>query len=81
MLTINNIEVVYELGQIIEVKLTEAVALARVLGTAPAELLVFAVEGACFEHGAGLSREVAEAAYVVAERIAAEIEAAGDWVD
>lgn len=58
--------------------LTEAVALARVLGTAPAELLVFAVEGACFEHGAGLSQEVAEAAYVVAERIAAEIEDAGD---
>jgi hydrogenase maturation protease len=36
----------------------EAIALARVLGRLPARLIVFGIEGACFDAGEGLSPEV-----------------------
>lgn len=53
--------------------LAEALGLARALGQAPREIIVYAVEGSCFEDGAALSREVAEAAAAVADRIIAEV--------
>ena len=47
----------------------EAVELARALGTLPAEVDVYAIEGACFDAGAALTPEVAAAAATVAEAI------------
>lgn len=39
--------------------LAEAIALARALGALPARCMIYAIEGARFEHGAPLSEEVA----------------------
>ena len=52
--------------------LAEAVALARTLGRAPRDIIVYAVEGARFDTGSGLAPEVAAAVATVAERIVAE---------
>lgn len=54
----------------------QAVELARVLGCLPPQLIVYAIEGGCFDFGAGLSAEVEAAARQVAERIVMEIERA-----
>ena len=53
--------------------LAEAVELARILGLAPETIVVYAIEGACFDGGAPLSPEVASAASEVADRVAAEV--------
>ena len=49
----------------------EAVELARALGRLPAALEVVAIEGACFDHGAGLSPAVAAAVEAVAAQLSA----------
>jgi hydrogenase maturation protease len=54
--------------------LAEAVELARTLGQAPRRMIVYAVEGNCFEGGAAMTPEVAEAAGLVADRVATEID-------
>ncbi len=54
--------------------LPAVVALARALGRAPRDMIVYAVEGICFDDGAPLSRPVAQAARDVADRIVAEVE-------
>ena len=46
----------------------EAVELARSLGSLPPRVIVFGIEGACFEHGAALSPEV-EAGVIEAARM------------
>lgn len=53
--------------------LPEAIELARTLGLAPPEIVVYAVEGRGFDDGAPLSAEVAAAVPVLAEHIAAEL--------
>lgn len=53
--------------------LAEAVALARTLGCAPARIIVFAVEGACFDCGAPISASVLAVADDVAGRVVAEV--------
>ena len=55
----------------------ETVALARTLRLAPPEIIVYAVEGACFDHGAPLTAAVAAAARNVADQVVAEIERMG----
>lgn len=52
--------------------LAEAIALARTLGTAPAEIIVYAIEGGCFDTGAPVSAAVAGAVKDVATQILAE---------
>lgn len=51
----------------------EAVEMARVLGELPPRLILYGIEGACFETGVGLSPEVEHAADEVVNRIRAEI--------
>lgn len=53
--------------------LGDAVDLARVLGVLPPHLIVFAVEGACFEPGAAMTPEVASAAGKVALLVTEEL--------
>lgn len=53
--------------------LPEAVALARALNLAPPSIVVYAIEGRCFDAGAPLSPEVLAAASEVADRVADEI--------
>jgi hydrogenase maturation protease len=55
--------------------LAEAVELARALGRLPARTIVFGIEGARFEAGDELSREVAAAAREVAEAVREEVSA------
>lgn len=55
--------------------LAEAIALAQALDRLPDRLVVYAVEGATFEHGTGLSPAVAAAAADVRQRIRADIAA------
>ncbi len=57
--------------------LAETVALARTLKLAPPEIIVYAVEGASFDHGAPMTPAVAAAARAVADRVVAEIERMG----
>lgn len=52
----------------------EAIELARALGLAPREMVVYAIEGACFDRGAPITPEVAAAADEVAGRVVAEVE-------
>jgi hydrogenase maturation protease len=52
--------------------LAEAVALARQLGLAPRALIVYAIEGACFDAGAPLSAPVAASLRATAGRVADE---------
>jgi len=53
--------------------LNEAVALARTLGLAPKSIVVYAVEGHCFESGAPMTRVVAAAVAPTARLVAAEV--------
>jgi len=52
----------------------EAISLARELGRAPAEIILYAVEGQCFEIGAAMTPEVAASAGRVATLVLAEAE-------
>ena len=52
--------------------LADAIALARTLGLAPPEIVVYAVEGARFEAGEPMTSEASGAVAPVAERVAAE---------
>ncbi|MCB2060050.1 MAG: hydrogenase maturation protease [Novosphingobium sp.] len=52
--------------------LPEAVALARTLGLAPPNIVVYAVEGASFEAGAPMTQAAAQAIAPLAEQVAAE---------
>lgn len=51
----------------------DAVRLARALGLLPRQLIVYAIEGASFDHGAPISREVAAAFDDVVTRVAEEL--------
>lgn len=53
--------------------LAEVIALARTLQAAPADIVVFAIEGYCFAAGAAVTHAVAIAAGVVADRVIAEV--------
>jgi hydrogenase maturation protease len=53
--------------------LAEAIDLARALQRAPQTIIVYAVEGGCFDGGSALTPEVATAAGVVADQVVAEI--------
>jgi hydrogenase maturation protease len=53
--------------------LGEMIELARALDRLPGRLVVFGIEGACFETGSGLSMQVREAVGEVTERVLAEI--------
>ncbi|MGA2924522.1 MAG: hydrogenase maturation protease [Solirubrobacteraceae bacterium] len=50
----------------------ESIELARVLGTLPRRVIVYGVEGACFEQGAPLSDDVAAALPKLADAVRAE---------
>lgn len=52
----------------------EAIELARTLGLTPREMVVYAIEGACFDRGAPITPEVAVAADEVAGRLVVEVE-------
>ncbi|MGF6812950.1 hydrogenase maturation protease [Paraburkholderia sp. Clong3] len=52
----------------------EAIELARTLGLAPREMVVYAIEGVCFDRGAPVTPEVAAAVDEVAGRVVAEVE-------
>jgi len=56
--------------------LAEAIALARALQEAPRQIIVYAVEGACFAAGAPITADVTAAAVDVARRVAADV----DWL-
>jgi hydrogenase maturation protease len=53
--------------------LAGAIALARALGMLPGLVIVYAVEGACFERGAPMSAAVAAVSETVASRILEEL--------
>lgn len=53
--------------------LGEAIALARALGLAPRRIIVYAVEGGCFEPGAALTPAVASAVPAVAEHVVSDV--------
>jgi hydrogenase maturation protease len=53
--------------------LAEAIALAAVLGSLPGTVIVYAIEGASFEVGAGMTPEVTAAAADVADRVIDEV--------
>jgi hydrogenase maturation protease len=53
--------------------LAEAVELSRVLGVALPRIIVYAIEGHCFDAGAAMAPEVAASAGVVADRLVDEI--------
>jgi hydrogenase maturation protease len=52
----------------------EAIELARTLGLAPREMVIYTIEGASFDRGASITPEVAAAAEEVAGRVVAEVE-------
>jgi Ni,Fe-hydrogenase maturation factor len=54
--------------------LADAIKLARALGRAPQTIVIYAVEGACFDAGAALTRAVAAAVDETARLVAAEVE-------
>ncbi|MDM8355496.1 hydrogenase maturation protease [Pandoraea communis] len=51
----------------------EAIELARTLGLAPRDMVVYAIEGACFDPGTPMTPEVAAAVDEVAGRVVAEV--------
>jgi hydrogenase maturation protease len=51
----------------------DALELSRALGTLPPRVVVYAIEGRCFEPGAGLSPEVEQAAARVAAHVLREV--------
>jgi hydrogenase maturation protease len=53
--------------------LAEAIALARALKCAPQDIIVYAIEGRCFNGGAPVTPQVTAAAGDVADRIVAEV--------
>ena len=53
--------------------LAETIALARELRTLPGTVILYAVEGACFDAGAAMTPAVAESAAEVAGRVLAEL--------
>ncbi len=53
--------------------LTEALALAQALGSAPAEVVVYAIEGEAFEAGAAMTPKVRAAARGVADKVATDV--------
>lgn len=53
--------------------LAETIGLARVLRQAPRDIIVYAVEGACFAGGGPIAPEVAAAAAEVADHVVAEV--------
>ncbi|KVQ42530.1 hydrogenase maturation protease [Burkholderia cepacia] len=53
--------------------LADAIALAEALGTAPRDIVIYAIEGASFGPGAAITPGVAAAADVVADRVVAEV--------
>lgn len=53
--------------------LADVVELARTLERAPRDIIVYAVEGGCFDRGAPMSAAVTAAAGEVAERVIAEV--------
>jgi hydrogenase maturation protease len=53
--------------------LAEAIALARALKCAPQDIIVYAIEGCCFNGGAPVTPQVTAAAGDVADRIADEV--------
>ncbi len=53
--------------------LADAIELARALGQAPEHIIVYAVEGRCFDAGGALTPEIAVAARETARRITEEI--------
>jgi hydrogenase maturation protease len=55
--------------------LAQAVELSRVLGSLPARLIIYGIEGATFAAGTGLSDAVRQAAEKVVEQIRGEIQA------
>jgi hydrogenase maturation protease len=57
--------------------LATAIELARALSQLPRPCIVYAIEGACFESGAGLSPAVAAAIEPLARRILADLGRAG----
>ncbi len=58
--------------------LTQAVGLARAMGTMPAELVVYAIEGDDFSLGTGLSAPVRQAVTDCCRRVWEELAARGD---
>ena len=54
--------------------ITAAIELARTLGAAPRDIVFYAVEGRCFDLGAGLSVPVAAAAIELVEQIVQEVQ-------
>lgn len=53
--------------------LAEAIALARALHQAPKDIIVYAVEGGCFDLGAAMTPEVSDAVAHVANRVIADV--------
>ncbi|MGE5159551.1 MAG: hydrogenase maturation protease [Gemmatimonas sp.] len=53
--------------------LAEAIALARELQTLPKTVVIYAVEGACFDGGSPMTPQVAAAVNEIAERIIEEV--------
>lgn len=53
--------------------IAQAIELARTLGLAPRDIIVYAIEGVCFEGGAPIAPEVLAAAADVAGRVVAEV--------
>ncbi len=51
----------------------DAIELSRALDTLPEELIVYGVEGSCFEEGAELSEEIEAAAKLVVEQILRDV--------
>jgi hydrogenase maturation protease len=54
--------------------LADVIALARALGRAPQIVIIYAVEGTCFDAGAALTHAVAAAADETAHLVAAEVD-------
>ncbi len=51
----------------------EAIELSRALDTLPEELIVYGIEGSCFEEGAKLSEKIVAAANLVVEQILRDV--------
>ncbi|MBL8154929.1 MAG: hydrogenase maturation protease [Anaerolineae bacterium] len=54
----------------------QAIELGRVLGSLPPTMLVYGIEGKCFDHGAGLSAEVEQAVAALVEQVIHDIQSA-----
>ncbi|MGB8364478.1 MAG: hydrogenase maturation protease [Rhizomicrobium sp.] len=54
--------------------MADAIGLARTLDMLPVHVIIYAVEGVCFDPGAAMSAEVAAAVDEVAERVVGELQ-------